>query len=432
MIKSFLQSNPLEGSIIIVGVLPDQQLTGHHDMAQELIDAVKSLNIQEHEAVYVGHVLLVNMGNPQTITDWKKVGARCFQRISHHKKVSFLLDKVAPEHVRAFVYGFQMRTWRFDTYHTSHRPLPQRKCEEVGIVTTHGDKLSAQIKEDEFLIDSVHWARQLANEPGNIITPETFVQRLESLKELGIKIDVLDEVQLKEKKFGALLGVGQGSANPSRVAVLSWDGGSQGDDPLVFVGKGVTFDSGGLSIKPSSGMEDMKLDKTGAVVAAAVIRSLAARKAKVNARAVLALVENMTSGTAQRPGDIVTSLSGQTIEVLDTDAEGRLILADALWYAQQRWTCKVLVDIATLTGAARIALGSEYAALFSDDDELVEQLIHSGGDTGEPLWRLPLHEGYDKSLNSDCADMKNIGTRGVGAGSSVAAQFLKRFVKKRY
>lgn len=415
---------------MVVGLLSQNQLTGSHDKADKILAAVESVDLQEHEAIYVGRVLLVNMGNPQSIMDWRKAGARCFQRVAHHKKVSLLLDKLPPEHVRDFIYGFQMRTWRFDTYHTSHRPIPQRKCEEVAVVTNHAGQLAEQVKQDESLIDSVHWGRQLANEPGNVITPQTFCQRLESLKELGIKIEILDETQLKEQKFGALLGVGQGSVHPPRVAVLSWDGASQSEDPLVFVGKGVTFDSGGLSIKPSAGMEDMKLDKTGAVVAAAVVRSLAARKAKVNARAVLALVENMPSGTAQRPGDIVTSLSGQTIEVLDTDAEGRLILADALWYAQQRWTCKALVDIATLTGAARIALGSEYAALFGDDDQLMDQLIQSGACTGEFLWRLPLHEGYDKALNSDCADMKNIGTRGVGAGSSVAAQFLKRFVKK--
>ncbi len=258
---------------------------------------------------------------------------------------------------------------------------------------------------------------------------------MKKLSKLGVKVEVLGEAQMKKLGMGALLGVGQGSDRETHL-VIHWNGvepegqegqeGAKGDAPLAFVGKGVTFDTGGISIKPAAGMEDMKWDMGGSAVVIGLMKALAGRKAKVNAVGVVGLVENMPSGTAQRPGDVVTSMSGQTIEVLNTDAEGRLVLADALWYTKDRFKPRFMIDLATLTGAIIICLGGEKAGLFANDDELAKRLAAAGEAVAEPLWRMPLGEEYDKKIKSDIADMKNIGKR--GAGSITAAQFLKRFV----
>jgi leucyl aminopeptidase len=277
----------------------------------------------------------------------------------------------------------------------------------------------------------VFFTRDLVSEPANVLYPETLARQAKSLTNLGVAVEVLDDKRMKRLGMGALLGVAQGSVRPPRLVIMRWKGAPKaGDKRLVaFVGKGVTFDTGGISIKPSSGMGDMKWDMGGAGVVIGVMKALAGRKAKVNAVGVIGLVENMPSGSAQRPGDIVTSMSGQTIEVLNTDAEGRLVLADGLWYCQDRFKPKVMVDLATLTGAVIVALGHEYAGLFSNDDKIADALIAAGKAVGEGLWRLPLAEAYDKELNCDIADMKNItGTR--GAGSVTAAQFLQRFVNE--
>ena len=248
------------------------------------------------------------------------------------------------------------------------------------------------------------------------------------LRELGIDVEVLDEKKMKKLGFGALLGVGQGSVRPPRLVVMRWLGAKdKAAAPLAFVGKGITFDTGGISLKPGPGMEDMKWDMAGAGAVFGAMKAIAGRKAKANVVGVLALAENMPDGNAQRPGDIVTSLSGQTIEVLNTDAEGRLVLADALWYTQDRFKPRLMIDLATLTGAVIIALGSEYAAVFSNSDELVERLQASGKAVGENLWRLPLGDSYDREIDCDAADMKNISS-GREAGSTIGAVFLQRFV----
>jgi leucyl aminopeptidase len=276
--------------------------------------------------------------------------------------------------------------------------------------------------------EGVTMARDLVNEPPNVLYPEEFARRVEALASAGLEVEILDQGQLAAIGMNAILAVGQGSARASCVAIMRWNGGSQPTTkPLALIGKGVCFDTGGISIKPAAGMEDMKGDMGGAAAVTGAMLALAKRKAPVNVIGLIGLTENMPSGTAQRPGDIITTLSGQTVEVLNTDAEGRLVLADVMWYAQEKFEPKAMVTLATLTGAIIIALGKEHAGLFSNDDALAEQLAASGRESGDKVWRLPLDAKYDKMINSKVADMKNIGGR--DAGSITAAQFLQRFVK---
>jgi leucyl aminopeptidase len=360
----------------------------------------------------------------------EKIGGKLFAQLKKFSRIFIHVAGLSAEKVTQLAFGALMRSWRFETYHTQFRPLPPHGPSEIIWMGTES-QCSILFQNKKALAESYHWVRQLVNEPGNILYPESYVQRLRSLAELGIQVEILDQEEMKKQGFGALLGVAQGSAFPPYLAVLSWKGTESSDQsPLAFVGKGVTFDTGGISIKPSQNMEEMKMDMTGSAVVCGVLRYLASIKAPLYAVAVVALVENMPSANAQRPGDIVTSLSGQTIEVLNTDAEGRLILADALWYTASRFNPSVMIDVATLTGAARVALGPEYAAVLSPCDRLSQDLIDSGKSTSESLWRLPLCKGYDEALNSDAADIKNITSGGYGAGTCTAAQFLKRFVKK--
>ena len=281
------------------------------------------------------------------------------------------------------------------------------------------------------IADGVFFTRDLVSEPPNVIYPETLAEACKSLKKLGIRVDVLDEKQMKKLGMGALLGVGQGSVQPPRLVTMSWHGNPSANDkrPIAFVGKGVTFDTGGISIKPAGGMEDMKWDMAGAGAVIGAMMAIAGRKAKANVVGVVGLVENMPSGNAQRPGDVVKTMSGQTVEVLNTDAEGRLVLADAMWYAQEKFNPRCVVDLATLTGAIILSLGHEYAGIFSNDDKLSEQLTKAGKEVEEQLWRFPMGEAYDKEIDRPVADIKNIGS-GRDAGSITAAQFLQRFIKK--
>ncbi len=278
------------------------------------------------------------------------------------------------------------------------------------------------------IAEGVALTKELVTEPANIIYPESFVERCKHLAELGVEISVLDDKDMAALGMGALLGVAQGSRRPARLLVMKWGGtGGSQERPVALVGKGVTFDTGGISIKPAAGMEDMKWDMGGAGAVAGAMKALAGRKAKAYVVGVCGLVENMPDGNAQRPGDIVTSMSGQTIEVLNTDAEGRLVLCDALHWVQEKYNPEYIVDLATLTGAIIVSLGSEYAGLFSNSDELADKLTAAGKASGDPLWRFPLSKAYDKMIDSPIADMKNIG--GKGAGSITAAQFLGRFIK---
>ncbi|MCR5225292.1 MAG: leucyl aminopeptidase, partial [Alphaproteobacteria bacterium] len=277
----------------------------------------------------------------------------------------------------------------------------------------------------------VFLTRTVVAEPSNVIYPETLAKiAKEELEPLGVKVEILKKDEMKKLGMNALLGVAQGSANDPRLVVLSWNHGKKGDKPVAFIGKGVTFDSGGISIKPDDGMNEMSFDMAGSGTVLGVFKAIALNKLPVNAVGVMALVENMPSGTAQRPGDIVKSMSGQTIEILSTDAEGRLILADALWYAQDKFKPTAMIDLATLTGAIVVALGHEFAGLFSNSDELAEKITQSSVETGEKVWRMPLTKHFDDGINSEVADMRNLGKPGVRGGSITAAQFLQRFVNK--
>jgi leucyl aminopeptidase len=278
------------------------------------------------------------------------------------------------------------------------------------------------------IADGVVLARDLVNEPANVLYPGEFARRASGLSKLGVNVEVLDVAAMRKLGMGALLGVGQGSAHESKVVVMRWNGGKRGTDPIAFIGKGVCFDTGGISIKPAQGMEDMKGDMAGAACVVGLMHALAARKAKVNAVGAIGLVENMPDGKAQRPGDIVKTMSGQTIEIINTDAEGRLVLADVLHYVNKRFKPKFMINLATLTGAIIVALGQEYAGLFSNDERLCERLAKAGEATGERVWRMPLGPEYDKMIDSKFADMKNTGGR--WAGSITAAQLLQRFVNK--
>ena len=336
-----------------------------------------------------------------------------------------LPEATPPQAVADFAQGLQLRAYRFDRYKTRKKDDEDRRGPAtVTLAVADAAAVRERAAAAAAVADGVELARTLVNEPPNVLYPVEFARRAAELSRLGVEVEILDLPALERLRMGALLGVGQGSAHESRLVVLRWKGGGTGA-PVAFVGKGVTFDTGGISIKGAAGMEDMKGDMAGAACVVGLMHALAARKARVDAVGVIGLVENMPDGKAQRPGDIVTSMSGQTIEIINTDAEGRLVLADALWYVQDRFKPRFMIDLATLTGAILVALASEHAGLFSNDDALAERLQAAGRATGEKVWRLPLTPNYDKLIDSKFADMKNTGGR--HAGSITAAQFLQRF-----
>ncbi|HET9428186.1 MAG TPA: leucyl aminopeptidase [Allosphingosinicella sp.] len=324
-------------------------------------------------------------------------------------------------------FGAAARSWRYDHYRTKLGRKQKPTLEEVIIVGAGDDAKQAWARE-KALLDGLNLTRSLVTEPANVIYPETFVARCrEEMEGLGVEFEILDESAMKTLGMGALLGVAQGSVRPPRLLVMRWNGAADiKADPVVFIGKGITFDTGGISIKPALGMEAMKWDMGGAGAVAGALRALAGRKAKANVVGICVLAENMPDGNAQRPGDIVTSMSGQTIEVINTDAEGRLVLADAMTWAQRNLKPKAMIDLATLTGAMIVSLGHEYGGLFSNDDILADGLTSAGKVTGDKLWRLPMGEAYDKIMDSQIADMKN--SAGREGGSITAACFLGRFV----
>ncbi len=319
-----------------------------------------------------------------------------------------------------------LRGWRYDRYRTKLKDKQKPTLKSVTIVGGGENAADLWNTRWQAVAEGVDLTRSLVTEPANIIYPESFVDRCRDLSKLGIEIDVLDGKQMKELGMGALLGVAQGSVREPRLLVLRWNGGESGQSPTAFVGKGVTFDTGGISIKPAQGMESMKWDMGGAGAVAGAMKTLALRKAKANVIGVCGLVENMPGGNAQRPGDVVTTMSGQTVEVINTDAEGRLVLADAIAYVQRKYEPTTIIDLATLTGAILVSLGHEYGGLFTPDDDLAGKLLKSASESGDKLWRMPLGEPFDRLLDSPIADMKNVGPR--EGGSITAAQFIKRFV----
>ncbi len=326
-------------------------------------------------------------------------------------------------------FGSLLAAYRFDRYLTKLEPGARASIEVINLFSEEPDAVSRAFAPLSALGQGIGFARDLVSEPANILHPEEFAARVKALECFGLAVTVLGEAEMGELGMGALLGVGQGSRRESQLAVLKWCGASDPNvAPIAFVGKGVTFDTGGISIKGAANMEEMKTDMGGAATVAGLMLTLAARKAKVNAVGILGLVENMPDGNAQRPGDIVTSMSGQTIELINTDAEGRLVLADALWYAQQEFKPTAIVDLATLTGAVIVALGDDYAGVMSNDDPLAAGLLDAGAMEGEHLWRLPLPPQYDKLHDTAVADMKNVGGH-PAAGAITAALFLQRFVR---
>ena len=336
------------------------------------------------------------------------------------------LSELSPEQAARAAFAVQLASYRFDKYRTTQKPDKVPSITTVQVIAP--DLRAAQVAHDGFaaVADAVAFARDLVSEPANVLYPAEFARRVKALEPLGLKVEILGEDDMEKLGMRTLLGVGQGSRRESQLAVIQWNGGAEGEQPIAFVGKGVCFDTGGISIKPAEGMEDMKWDMGGAAAVAGLMHALAGRKAKVNAIGVLGLVENMPDGNAQRPGDVVVSMSGQTVEVINTDAEGRLVLADALWYTQERFKPKFMIDLATLTGAMIVALGLDYAGIFSNSDEVSNAILDASGKVGENFWRMPIPSIYEQHIDSKIADVKNMGN-GRAGGSITAALFLQRF-----
>ncbi|HWA70504.1 MAG TPA: leucyl aminopeptidase [Rhizomicrobium sp.] len=389
-------------------------------------------------------LLLVGLGKPEALDEkgLETLGAQIVARLLAGGEVSASLEIDVPKNTKVkktelaahLAFGATLRSYKFDKYRTRDLDQYDRKLARLTVLTPDVAAAKKAHAGLQAVAEGIFLARDLVNEPPNILYPAEFARRAKQmLTRLGVKVEILGEAEMKKQGFGALLGVGQGSAHESQLVVMQWNGGKKpkngkGGKPIAFVGKGVCFDSGGLSIKVGAGMMGMKGDMAGAAAVTGTMLALARRKARVNAVGVIGLVENMPSGDATRPDDVLKTLSGQTVEVLNTDAEGRLVLADALTYTQRRFAPKFVIDLATLTGAIVQALGYEHAGVFSNDDQLVSRIQEAGRHTGERVWQLPLDPFYDKMIKSKIADMKNIG--GANSGSITAAQFLKRFIEK--
>ncbi|KQT88405.1 leucyl aminopeptidase [Aurantimonas sp. Leaf443] len=371
--------------------------------------------------------------------DWLKLGGAIAAKAKGTERLTLWARgadgaAIAPRDLARLAAGIVLRGYEFDLYKSKKKKAGEEEEPKAALTVAIavGDAAAARaaFAREEAIVSGTILARDLVNEPANVLGPVEFADRIAELSAHGLEIEILDEAKMGELKMAALLGVAQGSPRPARMAIMRWNGGPEGEAPLAFVGKGVVFDTGGISIKPAGSMDEMKGDMGGAAAVVGLMRALAGRKARVNAVGIVGLVENSVDGNAQRPGDIVTAMSGTTIEVLNTDAEGRLVLADALWYCQERFQPKFMIDLATLTGAIIVALGHHHAGLFSNDDTLADRLLAAGKASGEKLWRMPLGPEYDKQIEGKFADIKNIGG-GRAAGSVTAAQFLQRFVNDK-
>jgi leucyl aminopeptidase len=403
------------------------RFTGKKNSAMELVVP---------EGLKATRLVVISLGRPAELKpkDFLRLGGASLGKLPNAAADATVFAETPAgamnsEQVADLAQGARLRAYSFDRYKTKRKDDGQTPPATRNVTVAVGDIAGARKAYEPRLAvsDGVLLARDLVNEPANVVYPEEFARRASALKRLRVAVEVLDLKAMKKLGMNALLGVGRGSARESRVVVMRWNGGKAGDAPVAFIGKGVCFDTGGISIKPAASMEDMKGDMAGAACVVGLMHALAARKARVNAVGVVGLVENMPDGNAQRPGDIVKSMSGQTIEIVNTDAEGRLVLADVIWYAAQRFKPKFMVDLATLTGAIIVALGQEYAGMFSNNDQLAERLTKAGLETGELVWRMPLAPEYDKMIDSKFADMKNTGGSRWG-GAITAAQFIKRFV----
>lgn len=406
-----------------------------------------TIEILAPHGLELDRLILLGTGKDATEQDWTLLGGAAAGAITSRKvkKASLIVDVAAigemkpAEIAAALAFGAKLRHYSFKKYLTKGAANNTDDDKEAAgdkdtldtLVIHCADpaKAKAAYVRHEAVANGVHVARNLVNEPANALGPVEFAHEVEKLKKLGVEVEILDDKDLEKLGMGSLLCVSQGSARPARVCIMQWNGAkSKKAKPIAFVGKGVVFDTGGISIKPASGMEDMKGDMGGAACVVGLMHALAEREANVNAVGLIGCVENMVSGSAVRPGDIVTSMSGQTIEVLNTDAEGRLVLADVVWYAQERFKPRLVIDLATLTGAIMVALGKEYAGMFSNDDKLAEELQAAAKSTGEKVWRMPLDKSFHKMIDSKNADVKNIGGR--WGGSCTAAAFIERFIHK--
>ena len=376
-------------------------------------------------------IILIKLKKNQSSLENEKIGAKfynytklnLFFSVAFFEQNIFQIKSNSKYFFDEFILGVKLKSYEFNKYRT-------KKIDKALLLELFIKKNQINFNKNKrfiSLIEGSNFTKDLVSEPGNILHPDEYAQRLKKLSKFGLKITVYDQKKLKKMGMNALLGVGQGSIRGSYLVTMEWKGVKSKNKPIAFVGKGVCFDTGGISLKPAKFMEDMTYDMAGSAVVVGLMKNLALRKAKVNAIGVVGLVENMPGGNAQRPGDIVKSYSGKTIEVLNTDAEGRLVLADALTFTEKKFKPKFIIDLATLTGAIIVSLGSEYAGLFSNDDKLSKQIFDSGKKVDEKVWRMPLHKNYDKLMNSKNADMQNINYVG-GAGSTTAAQFLQRFI----
>ena len=383
-------------------------------------------NLNPHQKI-----ILIKLKKDITSLNNEKVGANFYNFIKSNSinNLTFISDnfsevlKKNKNFLNEFFHGTELKSYKFDKYKTKK----DNDKYEFDILSKIKKLNLKEEKRYKSLIEGTNFTKDLVSEPGNILHPDEYAKRLVNLRKLGLKITIYDTKKLKKLGMNALLGVGQGSIRGSYLVTIEWNGLRKKNKPLAFVGKGVCFDTGGISLKPAKFMEDMTYDMAGSAVVVGLMKNLALRKAKINAVGVVGLVENMPGGNAQRPGDIVKSYSGKTIEILNTDAEGRLVLADALTFTEKKYKPKFIIDLATLTGAIIVSLGSEYAGLFSNNDKLSNEIFESGNKVDEKVWRMPLHKNYDKLINSKNADMQNINYVG-GAGSTTAAQFLQRFI----
>ena len=373
-------------------------------------------------------IFLVSIKKDIKTSDIESLGAKFHSYIDYDKRNDYFvnsdtINNKIKNFAGYFLHGLKLKSYEFNIYKS-------KKNKKTVFINVFGNKNRISTKDQlrfRALEEGTFFARDLVSEPGNILHPDEYAKRINSLKKFGLKINIYDEKKIKKLGMNALLGVGQGSIRGSYLVTMEWNGAKNNSKPLAFVGKGVCFDTGGISLKPAKFMEDMTYDMAGSATVVGLMKNLAVRKAKINAVGVVGLVENMPGGNAQRPGDIVKSYSGKTIEILNTDAEGRLVLADALTFTEKKFKPEFMVDLATLTGAIIVSLGSEYAGLFSNNDKLSKQLLDAGQKVDEKLWRMPLHKNFDKLIDSKNADMQNINYVG-GAGSTTAAQFLQRFV----
>jgi leucyl aminopeptidase len=395
-----------------------------------------ALEIVAPSGLDASRLIILGVGKARDLKaqDFVKLGGAAMGRIPAAAASATLLadlpgGAIKPEATADVALGVQLRAYAFERYKTKRKD-DEHQAPEIKVTIAAGNVAGVKkaFAARAAVGEGVLIARDLVNEPANVLYPEELARRAGGLRKLGVAVEALDPAQMKKLGMNALLGVGQGSQHESRTVIMRWNGGKRGVAPVAFIGKGVCFDTGGISIKPAAGMEDMKGDMAGAACVVGLLHALAVRKARVNAVGAIGLVENMPDGRAQRPGDIVTTMSGQTIEIINTDAEGRLVLSDLLHYVNKRFKPKFMIDLATLTGAIIVALGQEYAGLFANDDKLAERLIRAGRETGERVWRMPLGPEYDKMIDSKFADMKNTGGRHGGA--ITAAQLLLRFVEK--